>query len=219
MWNFTFYKLQVRVESVLPLIHVTLFSWVFVNKLFLNHFCINATSLLTFHTVMRLAKCLCGLSIIGQSEDGADPDSPEEGTPASPRNKRRVGRPGRKRKQLLPVSTVITGWRQPFTLHTLQQHNDWLSIHLFNIPLSRLSRYVKPTCTVSRSSLFHTFAVTPANCWVANTVSSDFSVKLDTHIWVCLTDNVTKHLPPHSSFLWLLFLCFYVRHFFYQHNV
>ncbi|XP_022620104.1 DNA (cytosine-5)-methyltransferase 3A-like [Seriola dumerili] len=36
------------------------------------------------------------------SEDGADQDSPEEGTPASPRNKRRVGRPGRKRKQLLP---------------------------------------------------------------------------------------------------------------------
>ncbi|XP_071323367.1 DNA (cytosine-5)-methyltransferase 3A-like isoform X7 [Trachinotus anak] len=37
------------------------------------------------------------------SEDGADQDSPEEGTPASPRNKRRVGRPGRKRKQLLPA--------------------------------------------------------------------------------------------------------------------
>ncbi|XP_035764422.1 DNA (cytosine-5)-methyltransferase 3A-like [Neolamprologus brichardi] len=36
------------------------------------------------------------------SEDGADQDSPEEGTPASPRNKRRVGRPSRKRKQLLP---------------------------------------------------------------------------------------------------------------------
>ncbi|CAK6979451.1 DNA (cytosine-5)-methyltransferase 3A-like [Scomber scombrus] len=36
------------------------------------------------------------------NEDGADQDSPEEGTPASPRNKRRVGRPGRKRKQLLP---------------------------------------------------------------------------------------------------------------------
>ncbi|XP_033991514.1 DNA (cytosine-5)-methyltransferase 3A-like isoform X2 [Trematomus bernacchii] len=35
-------------------------------------------------------------------EDGADHDSPEEGTPASPRTKRRVGRPGRKRKQLLP---------------------------------------------------------------------------------------------------------------------
>ncbi|XP_029281818.1 DNA (cytosine-5)-methyltransferase 3A-like [Cottoperca gobio] len=35
-------------------------------------------------------------------EDGADRDSPEEGTPASPRAKRRVGRPGRKRKQLLP---------------------------------------------------------------------------------------------------------------------
>ncbi|KAK1888938.1 DNA (cytosine-5)-methyltransferase 3A [Dissostichus eleginoides] len=35
-------------------------------------------------------------------EDGADHDSPEEGTPASPRAKRRVGRPGRKRKQLLP---------------------------------------------------------------------------------------------------------------------
>ncbi|KAF0023810.1 hypothetical protein F2P81_024440 [Scophthalmus maximus] len=35
-------------------------------------------------------------------EDGADQDSPEEGTPASPRTKRRVGRPGRKRKQLLP---------------------------------------------------------------------------------------------------------------------
>lgn len=54
------------------------------------------------------------LSVTGQSEDGADQDSPEEGTPASPRNKRRVGRPGRKRKQLLPVSTAITGWRQPF---------------------------------------------------------------------------------------------------------
>ncbi|MEQ2231730.1 hypothetical protein ILYODFUR_003683, partial [Ilyodon furcidens] len=40
------------------------------------------------------------------SEDGADRDSPEEGTPASPNNKRRVGRPSRKRKQLLPVSTV-----------------------------------------------------------------------------------------------------------------
>ncbi|XP_062292710.1 DNA (cytosine-5)-methyltransferase 3A-like isoform X6 [Scomber scombrus] len=37
------------------------------------------------------------------NEDGADQDSPEEGTPASPRNKRRVGRPGRKRKQLLPA--------------------------------------------------------------------------------------------------------------------
>ncbi|XP_030576788.1 DNA (cytosine-5-)-methyltransferase 3 alpha a isoform X6 [Archocentrus centrarchus] len=37
------------------------------------------------------------------SEDGADQDSPEEGTPASPRNKRRVGRPSRKRKQLLPA--------------------------------------------------------------------------------------------------------------------
>ncbi|XP_029351756.1 DNA (cytosine-5-)-methyltransferase 3 alpha a isoform X12 [Echeneis naucrates] len=37
------------------------------------------------------------------SEDGADQDSPEEGTPASPRTKRRVGRPGRKRKQLLPA--------------------------------------------------------------------------------------------------------------------
>ncbi|KAL3052226.1 hypothetical protein OYC64_004888 [Pagothenia borchgrevinki] len=36
-------------------------------------------------------------------EDGADHDSPEEGTPASPRTKRRVGRPGRKRKQLLPA--------------------------------------------------------------------------------------------------------------------
>lgn len=54
------------------------------------------------------------LCVTGQSEDGADQDSPEEGTPASPRNKRRVGRPGRKRKQLLPVSTAITGWRQPF---------------------------------------------------------------------------------------------------------
>lgn len=53
-------------------------------------------------------------SVTGQSEDGADQDSPEEGTPASPRSKRRVGRPGRKRKQLLPVSTAITGWRQPF---------------------------------------------------------------------------------------------------------
>uniref|UniRef100_A0A3Q3FVU5 DNA (cytosine-5-)-methyltransferase n=1 Tax=Labrus bergylta TaxID=56723 RepID=A0A3Q3FVU5_9LABR len=40
--------------------------------------------------------------LILYSEDGADQDSPEEGTPASPRNKRRVGRPGRKRKQLLP---------------------------------------------------------------------------------------------------------------------
>ncbi|XP_037606466.1 DNA (cytosine-5)-methyltransferase 3A-like isoform X5 [Sebastes umbrosus] len=38
-----------------------------------------------------------------QNEDGADHDSPEEGTPASPRTKRRVGRPGRKRKQLLPA--------------------------------------------------------------------------------------------------------------------
>ncbi|XP_014884258.1 DNA (cytosine-5)-methyltransferase 3A-like isoform X6 [Poecilia latipinna] len=37
------------------------------------------------------------------SEDGADQDSPEEGTPASPHNKRRVGRPSRKRKQLLPA--------------------------------------------------------------------------------------------------------------------
>ncbi|XP_078130360.1 DNA (cytosine-5-)-methyltransferase 3 alpha a isoform X9 [Sander vitreus] len=37
------------------------------------------------------------------NEDGADHDSPEEGTPASPRTKRRVGRPGRKRKQLLPA--------------------------------------------------------------------------------------------------------------------
>ncbi|KAM6954169.1 DNA (cytosine-5-)-methyltransferase 3 alpha a isoform 2-T2 [Aplochiton taeniatus] len=35
------------------------------------------------------------------SEDGADQDSPEEGTPGSP-PARRVGRPGRKRKQLLP---------------------------------------------------------------------------------------------------------------------
>ncbi|XP_074471084.1 DNA (cytosine-5)-methyltransferase 3A-like isoform X6 [Sebastes fasciatus] len=37
------------------------------------------------------------------NEDGADHDSPEEGTPACPRTKRRVGRPGRKRKQLLPA--------------------------------------------------------------------------------------------------------------------
>ncbi|XP_076004808.1 DNA (cytosine-5)-methyltransferase 3A-like isoform X8 [Genypterus blacodes] len=37
------------------------------------------------------------------NEDAADQDSPEEGTPASPQNKRRVGRPGRKRKQLLPA--------------------------------------------------------------------------------------------------------------------
>lgn len=44
---------------------------------------------------------------LAQSEDGADQDSPEEGTPASPRNKRRVGRPGRKRKQLLPVSPAL----------------------------------------------------------------------------------------------------------------
>lgn len=58
----------------------------------------------------------CGLSIIGQSEDGADQDSPEEGTPASSRTKRRVGRPGRKRKQLLPVSTVIMACHQPFML-------------------------------------------------------------------------------------------------------
>ncbi|KAM3861518.1 DNA (cytosine-5)-methyltransferase 3A-like [Diretmus argenteus] len=36
------------------------------------------------------------------SEDGADQDSPEEGTPASPPATRRVGRPSRKRKQLLP---------------------------------------------------------------------------------------------------------------------
>ncbi|XP_016889228.1 DNA (cytosine-5)-methyltransferase 3A-like isoform X9 [Cynoglossus semilaevis] len=36
------------------------------------------------------------------SEDGADHDSAEEATPASPHSKRRVGRPGRKRKQLLP---------------------------------------------------------------------------------------------------------------------
>lgn len=53
-----------------------------------------------------------------QSEDGADQDSPEEGTPTSPRNKRRAGRPGRKRKQLLPVSTMITGWRQLFLIYT-----------------------------------------------------------------------------------------------------
>ncbi|XP_016889229.1 DNA (cytosine-5)-methyltransferase 3A-like isoform X10 [Cynoglossus semilaevis] len=37
------------------------------------------------------------------SEDGADHDSAEEATPASPHSKRRVGRPGRKRKQLLPA--------------------------------------------------------------------------------------------------------------------
>ncbi|XP_068433607.1 DNA (cytosine-5)-methyltransferase 3A-like isoform X2 [Clinocottus analis] len=41
--------------------------------------------------------------IANDNEDGADHDSPEEGTPASPRTKRRVGRPGRKRKQLLPA--------------------------------------------------------------------------------------------------------------------
>ncbi|CAL9691735.1 unnamed protein product [Knipowitschia caucasica] len=41
------------------------------------------------------------------SEAGVDRDSPEEGTPASPPSKRCVGRPGRKRKQLLPVSSVI----------------------------------------------------------------------------------------------------------------
>lgn len=74
------------------------------------------------------------LSIIGQSEDGADQDSPEEGTPASPRNKRRVGRPGRKRKQLLPVSTVITGCRLPFILETASGVIDYL-FHLCNIPL------------------------------------------------------------------------------------
>ncbi|KAK5903242.1 hypothetical protein CgunFtcFv8_007039 [Champsocephalus gunnari] len=51
-------------------------------------------------------------------EDGADHDSPEEGTPASPRTKRRVGRPGRKRKQLLPVSTIITGFHLPFLSST-----------------------------------------------------------------------------------------------------
>ncbi|TNM94768.1 hypothetical protein fugu_017527 [Takifugu bimaculatus] len=50
------------------------------------------------------------------SEDGADQDSPEEGTPASPRSKRRVGRPGRKRKQLLPVSAAITGCCRPLRL-------------------------------------------------------------------------------------------------------
>ncbi|XP_062267112.1 DNA (cytosine-5)-methyltransferase 3A-like isoform X1 [Platichthys flesus] len=41
-------------------------------------------------------------TVVDVCEDGADQDSPEEGTPASPRTKRRVGRPGRKRKQLLP---------------------------------------------------------------------------------------------------------------------
>lgn len=51
---------------------------------------------------------------LAQSEDGADQDSPEEGTPASPRNKRRVGRPGRKRKQMLPVSPAVADWCQSF---------------------------------------------------------------------------------------------------------
>ncbi|KAM4601132.1 DNA (cytosine-5)-methyltransferase 3A-like isoform 8-T9 [Polymixia lowei] len=37
------------------------------------------------------------------SEDGVDQDSPVEGTPASPPAPRRVGRPSRKRKQLLPA--------------------------------------------------------------------------------------------------------------------
>ncbi|XP_049612840.1 DNA (cytosine-5)-methyltransferase 3A isoform X6 [Syngnathus scovelli] len=36
------------------------------------------------------------------SEDGADLDSPEEATAGTPPNKRRVGRPSRKRKQFLP---------------------------------------------------------------------------------------------------------------------
>lgn len=51
---------------------------------------------------------------LAQSEDGADHDSPEEGTPASPRNKRRVGRPGRKRKKLLPVSPAVADRCQSF---------------------------------------------------------------------------------------------------------
>lgn len=74
----------------------------------------NCTAALTEE--LRWVKLCFDLSVTGQSEDGADQDSPEEGTPASPRNKRRVGRPGRKRKQLLPVSTAIPGWRQPFKL-------------------------------------------------------------------------------------------------------
>lgn len=74
-----------------------------------------------FMPELSWVKFCFNLSVTGQSEDGADQDSPEEGTPASPRNKRRVGRPGRKRKQLLPVSTAITGWRQPFKASSGEQ--------------------------------------------------------------------------------------------------
>lgn len=71
-----------------------------------------------------------------QSEDGADHDSAEEATPASPHSKRRVGRPGRKRKQLLPVSAVIIARRWEFFCFFL------CTFHLFSyrmFPLSNLS--------------------------------------------------------------------------------
>ena len=84
---------------------------------------------------------------IVQGEDGADHDSPEEGTPASPRTKRRVGRPGRKRKQLLPVSTVIIGCRRAFYTPHCGRVIDYL-IHLYKITLPRLKRYVKHAGTL-----------------------------------------------------------------------
>lgn len=72
-----------------------------------------------------------------QSEDGADHDSAEEATPASPHSKRRVGRPGRKRKQLLPVSAVIIARRWEFFFVFFL-----CTFHLFSyrtFPLSNLS--------------------------------------------------------------------------------
>lgn len=70
-----------------------------------NEMCVVAVETAELMPELWWVKFCFDLSVTGQSEDGADQDSPEEGTPASPRNKRRVGRPGRKRKQLLPVST------------------------------------------------------------------------------------------------------------------
>lgn len=152
----------------------------------------------------------CFLSIIGQSEDGADQDGPEEGTPASPRTKRRVGRPGRKRKQLLPVSTVITGCRRPFILHTAA---EWLIIHspiqhppvlVWKDMLNMHALLPGTLClTFMHSHLLAAewqHAVSSA-LW-HKTHSTRHTALINCHIWVCLTDNVTK--PLHSCF----FCCF-----------
>lgn len=138
----------------------------FLNHIALNHCCFSATSITADYNFILSFDSLsvwCGLSVIGQSEDGADQDSPEEGTPASPRNKRRVGRPGRKRKQLLPVSTTIIGCRQPFILYTAA---EWLIICLpmpSIIPLSNLKSSVEHACT-----LLHISAFTPVELLSVN---------------------------------------------------